>query len=339
MTPKYRKLLEAKPDDATLEIIRRSGDKDVNVAMAAQFELAKAFEPVLRQGVLVGDTVRWVFQPWPVPQGASVEFPLDLLSPGEEVDHIAYTNPGHGRIPERSVEADYVMVPTYGIANSIDWLLRHAREANWPFVARAMQVLEAGFVKKTNDDGWHTILSAAADRNLLVFDGDATAGQFTKRLVSLSKIAMRRGGGGNTASQKRGLLTHIVMSPEGVEDVRNWGLDQLSDADRERMYNAADGSFSKVFGVLLVDYDEFGEQQEYQTYFTSNLGASLAGGDLELAIGLDMTNQDSFLMPIKEEVSIFPDPALHRRQRQGVYGWGEFGFAVLDGRRVVAMSY
>ncbi len=334
---KFRKFTA--PDAATLELIRKSGDKDDVVALANQRELVKAFEPVLRQGVLVGDTVRWVFQPWPVPQGASVEFPLDLLSPGEEVEHVAYTNPGNGRIAERNVEADYVMIPTYGIANAIDWLLRHAREANWPFVARAMQVLEAGFIKKTNDDGWHTILSAAADRNILIFDADATAGQFTKRLVSLASVAMRRGGGGNTASQKRGKLTHIVMSPEGIEDIRNWGLDQLDDMSRFKMYNAPEGGITDIFGVKLVDYDEFGEQQEYQTFFTSNLGASLAGGDLELAIGLDMSNADSFLMPIKEEVSIFPDPALHRRQRAGVYGWGEFGFAVLDGRRTIALSF
>ena len=59
----------------------------------------------------------------------SAEFPLDLLAPGTEGDHVTYTNPGHGRIPERAVEGDYVMVPTYTVASSIDYLLRYAREA------------------------------------------------------------------------------------------------------------------------------------------------------------------------------------------------------------------
>ena len=66
-----------------------------------------------------------------------------------------------------------------------------------------MQVLEASFVKKINDNGWHTMLTAGADRNILVFDGDASAGQFTKRLVSLMKVIMRRNGGGNTGSSVR----------------------------------------------------------------------------------------------------------------------------------------
>lgn len=327
-----------KPDDAIIALIQRSGDPDYNVSMAAQYELAKALVEPLRQGILVGDVATGIFEKRVIPAGATVEFPLDILAPGEETQHVAYTNPGNGRIGERNIEGDYVMVPTYGITNAIDWLLRHAREARYDLVGRAMQVMGAGFVKKMNDDGWHTILSAAADRNILVFDADAGAGQFTKRLVSLMKVIMRRNGGGNTASLKRGKLTDIYLSPEALEDIRNWGLDQIDDTTRREIYTSG-GDVTKVFGVTLHDLDEFGENQEYQSFFTSNLGASLNGGDLELVIGLDMVNNDSFLMPIKQEVSIFPDPVLHRQQRAGFYGWAELGFAVLDGRRVVAGSF
>lgn len=327
-----------KPDESTLELIVQSGDMlDYHGAMQAQASLAKALTEPLRQGVLVGDIARSIFEARVVSPGASVEFPLDLLAPGEEVEHVAYTNPGNGRIAERQVEADYVMVPTYGIASSIDWLLRHAREARWDLIGRAMQILEASFVKKLNDDGWHTVLSAAADRNVLIFDADASAGQFTKRLVSLMKTIMRRNGGGNTASVKRGRLTDLYLSPEGLEDVRNWGLDQIDEITRREVFTG-DG-LTRIFQVTLHDLDELGESQEYQSFWTSNLAASLQGSDVELAIGLDMVNNDSFLMPIKQEVSIFPDVTLHRSQRAGFYGWGEFGFAVLDSRRVIAASF
>jgi len=83
--------------------------------------------------------------------------------------------------------------------------------------------------KKINDDCWHTILAAGVDRNILVYDNDAAAGQFTKRLVSLLKIVMRRNAGGNSASLKRGQLTDVYLSPEGVEDMRNWGIDQIDE--------------------------------------------------------------------------------------------------------------
>jgi hypothetical protein len=271
--------------------------------------------------------------------GTAVEFPLDLLAPGEEDQFVAYTNPGNGRIPERQVEGDYVQVPTYGIASAIDWLLRYAREARWDIVARAMQVLEASFVKKINDDGWNTLLTAGADRNILVFDADATAGQFTKRLVSLLKSVMVRNGGGNTGSIRRAKLTDIFLSPEALEDIRSWGVDQVDEVTRREIYTAADGTINRIFGVNLQDLTEFGEGQEYQTFFTSTLGGSLATGDLELVVGMDMLNNDSFLMPVKQDVTIFEDPALHRQQRAGFYGWAELGFAVLDNRRVLLGSF
>lgn len=328
-----------KPDDSIIELIRQSGDMEVAVAEKAQLELAKALVEPLRQGVLVGDVVTNIFERREMPPGTEIEFPLDLLAPGEETEHVAYTNPGHGRIAERQVEADYVKVPAYGVASSIDWLLRHAREARWDLVGRAMQILEYSFVKKMNDDGWHTILSACADRNILLFDGDASPGQFTKRLVSLLKLGMRRGAGGNTASLKRGKLTDLYLSPEALEDIRNWGLDQIDEVTRREIFLSNDQVITRIFQVNLHDLDEFGVDQEYQNFFTSNLGASLGSGDVELVVGLDMENNDSFLMPIKQNVSIFPDPMLHRQQRAGYYGWAEVGFAVLDGRRVIAGSF
>jgi hypothetical protein len=327
------------PDNTILELIKESGHPELNTALAAQDKLAKALVTPLRQGVLVGDVATQIYEKRVMPYGVPVEFPVDILTPGEETQYVAYTNPGNGRIAEKNIEGDYVTVTTYGITSAIDWLLRHAREARWDIVGRAMQVLEAGFVKKMNDDGWHTLLSAAADRNILIFDADASAGQFTKRLVSLMKVIMRRNSGGNTASIKRGKLTDIYMSPEGVEDIRNWGLDLIDDTTRRQVFIAGDEGLTNIFGVTLHDLVEFGENQEYQQYFTSNIGASLNGGDLELLIGLDMSNNDSFLMPIKQEVSIFPDPTLHRQQRAGFYGWAEIGFAVLDGRRVIAGSF
>lgn len=324
-----------KPDDATLELIKKSGNSDVNVALAAQYELAKAFAPILRQGILVGDIVRGIYSPAP---GGDYEMPLDLLVPGEEKYHVAYTNPGNGRIPERQVEADYVKIPTYGIASSIDWLLRFAEDANYNVVGRAMQVFETGFVWKLNNDGWHTLLGAGVDRNIVVYDADATAGQFTKRLVSLMKIMMKRQAGGNSASLNRGKLTDLFMSPESIENIRNWGLDQIDEITRREIYVSSDNEITRVFGVNLHSIDELGEGQAYQQFFTNNLGGELNDGDSELIIGLDMSKDDSFIMPIKKEVEIFPDPMLHRQQRAGYYGWGQFGFGVLDGRRVLLGS-
>lgn len=329
-----------RPSGEFLELLRRSGDSDKAVAIQAQREIAKALETPLRKGVLFGDVVRGIFEAMPLEPGASPEFPLDLLAPGTEIDHIAFTNPGNGRIPEKHVESDYVMINTYGVTSSIDFLLRYAREANWNVVGRAMQVLESSFVKKMNDDGWHTLLASAVDRNILVYDGDAGAGQFTKRLVSLMKTVMRRNGGGNSVTAP-GRLTDLYMSPEAIEDIRNWGIDQLDDVSRREIYVASDNGpqLTRVFGVNLHDLFEFGDGQEYQDYFLNDLGGSIEAADVELVVGIDQSANDSFVMPVKKEVEIFEDPALHRHQRQGYYGWAEMGFGVLDNRRIIAGSF
>ena len=330
-----------RPDDHFIDLIKRSGSADRNEAVAAQRELAVALETPLRKGVLVGDVLDNIFEKIQMAPGSAAEFPLDLLAPGTEGDHVAYTNPGHGRIPERAVEGDYVMVPTYSVASSIDYLLRYAKEARWDVVGRAMQVLEAGFTKKMNDDGWHTLLAAGVDRNILVYDGDAAAGQFTKRLVSLLKTVMRRNAGGNSGSLNRGRLTDLYLSPEALEDIRNWGIDQVDEVTRREIYLASDdgAAITRVFGVNLHDMDELGEDQEYQKFFTDQLGGAVESSDKELVVGLDLSASDSFIMPIKQDVQIYEDDTLHRHQRAGFYGWAEIGFAVLDNRRILLGSF
>lgn len=333
--------LNNRPSDEFIALLRKSGDSDINVASAAQREFAKALELPLRKGVLVGNILGTIFETINVEPGATTEYPLDLISPGLEGEHVAYTNPGHGRVPERTVEGDYVMIPTYSIASSVDYLLRYAREARWDIVGRAMQVMEAGFTKKMNDDGWHTLLAAGVDRNIIVFDGDATAGLFSKRLVSLMQTVMRRNSGGNSASVGRGRLTDLYVSPEALEDVRNWGLDQIDEVTRREIYTAQEGGapITRIFGVNLHDLDELGEGQEYQNFFTLELSGAVQASDLELVVGLDQSTNDSFVMPVKQQLQVFEDPTLHRQQRAGYYGFAELGFGVLDNRRVILGSF
>ena len=317
------------------ELLIRSGSANREEALGANSEFAKALELPLRQGILNGDILDGIFEPIVLAQSATPEFPLDFLAPGTEKDFVAYTIPNHGYIPQKHVEGDYVMVPTYDIGASIDYLLKYARDARWDVVGRAMEVLEAQFVKKMNDDGWNTLLAAGADRNIVVFDNDATDGQFTKRLVSLMKTVMRRNGGGNSTSSNRGLLTDLYVSPEAMEDIRNWGLDQIDETTRREIYVAADGSVNRVFNINLHDLDELGEGQQYNNFWDVTLSGTFPSSKLEIVVGLDLRKRDSFIMPVRQEVQIFEDDTLHRQKRAGFYGWAEQGFAGLDNRRVL----
>jgi hypothetical protein len=326
-----------KPDELTAALMRRAGDNDPSIALAAQYEVAKALSLPLRDAILPGNIVSDIYGVYQLERGANPEWPLDLINPGEEDDYVSYVIPGNGRIPERSIESDYVTIPTYRIANSIDMLLRHVRDAQWNVLERAVQVMQAGFVKKINDDGWRVILGAGVDRNVLIYDADAVSGQFTKRLVSIMKVQTRRSGGGNSASLNRRRLTDLYLSPEALEDIRNWGLDQLDEITRREVYMAADGGITRVFGVNLHDIDELGAGQQYQNFYTNQLSGTLPGGDVEIVVGMDLQNAN-FVMPVRETLAVFPDQALHRQQRVGYYGWFEGGFGCLDNRDVILGS-
>jgi hypothetical protein len=134
------------------------------------------------------------------------------------------------------------------------------------------------------------------------------------------------------------MLTDLYVSPEAMEDIRNWGVDQVDEITRREIYTAADGALNRVFGVNLHDRDELGVGQQYQLFYTSTLGGTMPGSDTEIVVGLDLRKNDSFVMPIRQEVQIFEDETLHRQKRAGFYGWAELGFAVLDNRRVLLGS-
>ena len=332
-----RKIFDPTPE--MNQVLRQAGSLVKDESLGATAELAKALEIPLRKGVMSGDILDGVYEAVRLSPGASAEFPLDFLAPGTESDFVAYTIPNHGRIPERHVEGDYVMVPTYDVGASIDFLLKYARDARWDVVGRAMDVLQGQFTKKMNDDGWHTIISAGVDRNILVYDADASAGYFSKRLVSLMKTIMRRNGGGNSSSINRGQLTDLYISPEGLEDIRNLGVDEVDDITRRELITREGGLLPRIFQVNLHDLDELGEGQEYQNYYSTDLGGTLPGSKKEIVVGLDLASNDSFVMPVRQEVQIFEDDTLHRQKRAGMYGWAEHGFAVLDNRRVLLGAF
>ncbi len=321
------------------QLLSRAGSLQREESLAATSELAKALELPLRQGVMSGNILDGIFEAINLQPGATAEFPLDFLAPGTEKEFVAFTIPNHGRIPERHVEGDYVMVPTYDVGASIDWLLKYARDARWDVVGRAMDVLQGQFVKKMNDDGWHTLLSAGADRNILIYDGDASSGMFSKRLVSLLKVVMRRNGGGNSTSINRGELTDLYISPEGHEDIRNWGVDEVDPVTRRDLIVGEGGLLVRIFQVNLHTLDELGEGQEYQNFYTTDLSGTMPAGKNEIVVGLDLRNNDSFVMPVRAPVQVFEDEALHRQRRAGMYGWAEHGFAALDTRRVLLGAF
>jgi hypothetical protein len=248
------------------------------------------------------------------------------------------------------VEGSEINVPTFKIGNAIDWDLKYAQEARWDVIRRAIDVYEAGYVRKLNGDGWRTVLTAAADRGLVV-EASGTAvltgatacattapapGEFTKELVSRMHTAMTRGAGGNGNA---GRLTDLYISLEAMECIRSWDASRIDEFTRREIFVSQELGLAKIYGVLLHQMTEFGIGQEYQDFLTSVLALALPVNTAEFCVGLDLKSRDSFVLPIKEQLTTYDDPALTRFQRQGLFGWMRLGFAVLDNRRVLMGAF
>lgn len=304
---------------------------------------AKALEVTpqapIQEGIMDGDNHSMIFETSMLGWDENPSFPMDIIAPGTESDYVAYSMPKTGYVPLRHVEGDEVTLNTYRIANSIDWDISYSRAARIDVVSRALDVFRSGFVKKMNDDAWHTILAAGLDRGLMVYDSSAGAGQFTKKLISLMKITMRRNGGGNASSINNFNLTDLFLSPEAMEDIRSWGTSIISDINRAKVEYDPDGTVSRMFGINLHNMTELGEGQEYNNYFLENLGGSLAGSDVELCVGLDLSKRGVFLNPVRGQgVSIYNDETLRRSGYTGFYGDIETSWGVLDSRCILLGS-
>jgi hypothetical protein len=335
------------PQEA-IDALRATAHVDADVRSKAQKAFAAELQWPLRQGVFDRDNLGGIFEKQVLAPGAQANYPLDFVKPGDEDQFIAFTMPKQGRVPERHVEGDELWVPTFNIANSIDWSLKYAKEARFDVIMRAIRVYEAGFVRKINSDGWRTVLGAADGRGLVVtangsapFTGSslvptAAAGQFTKELISRMKTAMTRGAGGNGNS---GRLTDVYLSMEAMEDIRAWDVDEIDEFTRREIFVSKEYGLAQIYGVVLHEMTEMGEGQEYENFLKTTLARAHQTVNSvtlkEYCIGLDLSTMDSFVMPIREELQTYEDPALYREQRAGIYGWMEHGFAVLDPRRVL----
>jgi len=329
-----------KMSDDNIALLRATASDDTAVALNAQRALAAALTEPLRQGIFDEDNVGGIFTRMVLAPGAQANFQLDFVRPGtEDIDFTAFTLPKQGRLPERHVEGDELWVPTFRLGNAIDWDLRYARDARWDIVSRALDVYRKGFIRKINEDGWHTLLAAADARGLVVNDSVAQNGQFTKELISKMITAMTRNAGGNGQAGK---LTDVYLSMEAVEDIRAWDISEIDDVTRREILQSAGSNMMRLYGVNIHSMTEYGVGQEYQLYLENVLGRSVTavdGGDQEFVVGLDLSTNDSFVQPIRQELQTFADEALHRQQRAGVYGWMELGWAVLDNRRLLLATF
>lgn len=340
-------------NDEWKEMVKLMGSADPAMAAQAAREFALAVNEPIRRAIFDCDIARDIFVPEEMGDCGCNMYQLDIVEPGTEREYVAYAIPACASHPRHYFESDYLTVPTYRVGSCVEACEEHIQKARYNMVARLMRVYEASFTRKLNLDAWHLILAAGLDRNIVVYDPVAKTGQFTKRLLSLMKLAMKRNNGGNGGSCERQIgLTDLYVSPEAMEDILNWGLDQVSDDVRTQIFNTCDG-LSVVHCVKMHSLHELGVGQEFNNYYTTDLGGTLpdasnTGGALdsttakeEIVVGLNLdpdVRRDSFVMPVETPLRTMPW-SCPQNAIQGFRGYWEHGLAVLSSRPIILGSY
>lgn len=280
----------------------------------------------------------FLFNYIPVAAGQEAKFPLDFFG---ESGAEAFIVPREGHIPERCIEGDEIFVPTFKVANAVDWSLDYKRDRRTDVLIRAVKLFAQGYIDKM-----------VREQNRIVgFTTSSTKigkGEGIRSAVWDMMTKMKR--------QNR-KLTDVFVSPEAFSDLVNA-------AAKDAHWDHAE---CKLYGVRVhVEADRVEEMEE--TYYTSQGTDSqskrwrdkketiwqklarwikFAPKTQEfvmcykpLVFGFDKLHNDSLIIPFRNESGgIFNDPTLTRRQKEGIYGWLEVGCAALNSKAVTVEAY
>jgi hypothetical protein len=267
-------------------------------ATAEDAELRQAFAaslaiPVLKT-IAPQTSVRDIFMVDELPAGSLAEYPIDL----DDIE-TAVVMPRVGAIPQNIVVGDSLIVPTFEVANSVEWKLTFVRDARYNIVERALEKLAESFIRAEEKAGWDTIRGAIQASNTLTTAETA----LTKKLFNQLVTEMRAVSGYNP--------TVVYVSPRRASDIRSWTQTMIDPVTQREIFMA--GGIGSVFNVEIRELRTLGDNEVF-VFDTSKLG----------------------VMPIRTRLQTHDDPTAIKRIRAGVLAFEEIGFAVIDKK---AMMY
>jgi hypothetical protein len=338
------------------ELFRATAAMDTPAGQAAYKEFCAAIRVPILQEIKYQSTVRELFAVEQLGPGAQAVYPV-----ADDFELPVWVLPGLGYVAQNFIEGvgEDVYVPVFSISTSADWKLSYAEESRIDIAARAARKAAGAIAEYEEECGWRVIVPAGTtnfaatgllpSRNAPVYEVGAAAtgaGYLSKELINQMIVGFQRTGR---------TLTDLWVSPEDAADIREWTETDIDPVTRREIFQAAgmgtiwniqmrvlphlggpgkfniNGSTSS-YGTFLAD-----GAGDYHDYHLDNANVCDSAGQVTTAgetqiWGFDMTANDSLVMPVRQELQVFDDPTLHRRQKSGFYCWERVGFACLDSR-------
>tara|TARA_R110000772_G_scaffold249530_2_gene363994 strand:+ start:105707 stop:106858 length:1152 start_codon:yes stop_codon:yes gene_type:complete len=364
-----------------LALVRAMGSKDKTVARQAQEIFAKFVGPVVSKLLSVQGTSSLIYTDLPFDEDGDPSFPLDLYY-GTDDRHVSvWSQTMAGGLPTSEVRGmNEMKFSTYNLYSAVSFLSKYARQARLDVVGGAVNRMAQEILLTQERNAWLVVLKALADASSSdsftnsTFDHiiqSRTESVFVlddlSRLITLVKRINASWAGGSTDDFNSRGVTDIFVSPEITEQIRGFvynpmnvnnpaggsaGATQdgiaLDDTTRREIFTA--GGRQELFGINIIDLNEFGTQRRYNSLFAefagnvAHSGTAFSTNDDEIIVGLDLT-RDAFVRPVERDgetgstfnASIDNQFDVERRGKMGFWGSISEGRIGLDSRSVCGL--
>lgn len=346
---------EIKNEEQLKEILKATASNNEEARKA----IAQAISVPILQLVRDSSLARQLFAVEKLEPGAQASYPI-----ADDFEAPIFVLPKVGMVPQNYIEApgEEVYVPTFTIATSFNWSLKYARDGRIDIANRTMRNAARAVIDYEEESAWRVIAPAvtsnfpgkglleARPAPIVEISSSIAAGFLSKELINQMMVRMKR---------NRRTLTDCYVAPEDMADIREWSDSQVDEVTRREIFVSS--GMANIFGIRLHEVHQLGATGRYNInsndseagifrvgaasgkfndYQPTNAnkvdaqGAVVAAGETQI-YGFDLEANDSLVMPIRSELMFWDDPALHREQQQGFYGWEEIGLAALDPRMMV----
>jgi hypothetical protein len=269
-------------------------------ATAEDENLRKAFAASLSIPVLKSippqTSVRDIFLMDELPAGALAEYPIDLND-----TQTAIVMPRLGAVPQNLVVGDSLIVPTFEVANGVEWKLSFVRDGRYNIVERALEKLSESFVRMEETAGWAVIRASIDSTNTLAVGAETSLSKslFNSLITEMSAIGYNG--------------SDIYVSPRRAKDIRDWTQTTIDLVTQREIFTH--GGLSGIWNVTIHELRTLNDKEIY-LFDKSRYG----------------------VMPIRQVITTYDNPVAILRLRAGVLSWEEIGFAAIDKKAVLKVT-
>jgi len=367
------------------QLIQAMGSKNMTVSREAQEAFGRLMGGVVQKLLLKAGTASTIYVDAPYNEDTdNPSYPLDLYyNEGANFVQVWSQSVAGGLPTSELTGMNELKIATYRLDSAVSLQKRYARKARLDIIAKAVERMAQEVLVKQERNAWAVILRALAEaststatnvpnssanpnaKHVLpsvtadVFSPD----DFNNLLTLIKRINASFDGGTPAAPFSRG-VTHLYFSPEVMAQVRAMAFNpiypqsgtsfsQLPESAREDIYRNA--GMASLFGVNLVEMQEFGDGQKYNTLFNNFVTASQIVGPGsssywdsstdQIIVGLD-NSRGAFIRPVAKDgetdstftAEVDDQYNIKRVDKIGWFGSLQEGRVCLDGRVAVGVA-